>query len=145
MEGIELWHTEQPLPIAARGPATEVAPNCPLAALPLTVPHPDYTLARMVWDWTPGTGLDSGEEVLVPVDPRRPGCRERNRPRAGPVVGDDVCGAGSQFPSLISTSCSQARSMTASRWLASSTSEAWVRTLSTVNARSLGPSRSTTT
>ncbi|MFJ8871285.1 YcaO-like family protein [Streptomyces sp. NPDC102473] len=81
MEGIELWHTEQPLPIAARGPATEVAPNCPLTALPLTVPHPDYTLARIVWDWTPGTGLDSGEEVLVPLDVIR---RRTQRPEWNP-------------------------------------------------------------
>ncbi|MEU5417244.1 YcaO-like family protein [Streptomyces clavifer] len=81
MEGIELWHTEQPLPIAARGPATEVAPNCPVAALPLTVPHPNYTLARMVWDWTPGIGLASGEEVLVPVDVVR---RRTQRPEWNP-------------------------------------------------------------
>ncbi|MEE1775558.1 YcaO-like family protein [Streptomyces sp. NPDC048210] len=81
MEGIELWHTEQPLPIAARGPATEVARNCPVAALPLTAPHPAYTLARMVWDWTPGTGLASGDEVLVPVDVVR---RRTQRPEWNP-------------------------------------------------------------
>ncbi|MEW2094551.1 YcaO-like family protein [Streptomyces sp. NPDC006682] len=81
MEGIELWHIEQPLPIAARGPATEVAPNCPLTSLPLTVPHPHYTLARMVWEWTPGTGLASGQEVLVPVDVVR---RRSQRPEWNP-------------------------------------------------------------
>ncbi|MFD6275030.1 YcaO-like family protein [Streptomyces sp. NPDC060209] len=81
MEGIELWHTEQPLPIAARGPAIEVAPNSPVAALPLTVPHPGYALARMVWDWTPGIGLASGEEVLVPVDVVR---RRTQRPEWNP-------------------------------------------------------------
>ncbi|MEH0551149.1 YcaO-like family protein [Streptomyces sp. B21-101] len=68
MEAIELWHVEQPLPVAARGPAAEVAPNCPVAALPLTVPYPDRILARMVWEWTPGAGLVGGEKVLLPVD-----------------------------------------------------------------------------
>ncbi|MEU6379513.1 YcaO-like family protein [Streptomyces sp. NPDC046909] len=68
MEAIELWHVEQPLPVAARGPAAEVAPDCPLAALPLTVPYPARILARMVWEWTPGTGLVGGEKMLLPVD-----------------------------------------------------------------------------
>ncbi|GAA0667154.1 YcaO-like family protein [Streptomyces thermocarboxydovorans] len=68
MEAIELWHVEQPLPVAAYGPAAEVAPDCPVTALPMTVPHPEYTLARMVWEWATGTGLVSGEKVLLPVD-----------------------------------------------------------------------------
>ncbi|MFG2631620.1 YcaO-like family protein [Streptomyces sp. NPDC048473] len=81
MEAIELWHVEQPLPVAAHGPATEVAPNCPLAALPLTVPYPGRTLARMVWEWTHGTGLVGGEKVLLPVDVVR---RRAQRPEWGP-------------------------------------------------------------
>lgn len=81
MEAIELWHVEQPLPVAAYGPATEVAPDFPLAALPLTTPHPQDTLARIVWEWTAGTGLVSGQEVLVPVDVVR---RRMQRPDWSP-------------------------------------------------------------
>lgn len=68
MEAIELWHTEQPLPLVAHGPACDVAPDCPVAALPVSVPHAASTLAQMVWDWTPGTGLLNGTDVLVPAD-----------------------------------------------------------------------------
>lgn len=68
MEAIELWHVEQPLPVAALGPAAEVAPGCPVTALPLTVPHSERTLAQVVWEWTPGTALVSGENRLLPVD-----------------------------------------------------------------------------
>jgi ribosomal protein S12 methylthiotransferase accessory factor len=68
MEAIELWHTEQPLPITARGPAAEVTPDCPVTELPLTAPHPARTLTRMNWDWTPATGLLTGQEALIPAD-----------------------------------------------------------------------------
>ncbi|WP_329027121.1 YcaO-like family protein [Streptomyces sp. NBC_00690] len=68
MEAIELWHAEQPLPITARGPAAEVAPDCPVTALPLTAPHPGPTVTRMQWDWTPATGLISHKDTLLPVD-----------------------------------------------------------------------------
>ncbi len=68
MEAIELWHVEQPLPVAAYGPAVEVAPACLVSALPLTIPYPESALARMVWQWTAATGLVSGQERLVPVD-----------------------------------------------------------------------------
>lgn len=81
MEAIELWHVEQPLPIAARGSAVEVVPDYPVSALPLTVPYPEDTLARMVWEWTPGTCLMSGEEVLLPVDLVR---RRAQRPEWSP-------------------------------------------------------------
>ncbi|MFI0220360.1 YcaO-like family protein [Streptomyces lydicus] len=81
MEAIELWHVEQPLPVTARGPAAEVAPDCPVAALPLTVPHPEHTLAQLMWEWTPGTGLVSGEKKLLPVDLVR---RRVQRPEWGP-------------------------------------------------------------
>ncbi|MFF4248902.1 YcaO-like family protein [Streptomyces sp. NPDC001822] len=81
MEAIELWHVEQPLPIAAHGPAIEVASDCPVAALPATVPCPEQALARMVWDWTPATGLATGHEVLVPVDVVR---RRSQRPEWSP-------------------------------------------------------------
>ncbi|MFD7444049.1 YcaO-like family protein [Streptomyces sp. NPDC059909] len=81
MEAIELWHVEQPLPVAAHGPAAEVAPNCPVAALPLTVPYPEHTLARMVWEWTPGTAVVSGEKVLLPIDLVR---RRAQRPEWSP-------------------------------------------------------------
>ncbi|MEU3353083.1 YcaO-like family protein [Streptomyces sp. NPDC037389] len=81
MEAIELWHVEQPLPVAACGPAADVAPDCPVAALPLTVPYPGHTLARVVWEWTPGTALLSGEKVLLPVDLVR---RRAQRPEWSP-------------------------------------------------------------
>ncbi|WP_322755934.1 YcaO-like family protein [Frankia sp. Cas3] len=81
MEAIELWHVEQPLPVAAYGPACEVAPGCPVTALPLTVPCPAHILARMVWEWTCGTGLVGGEKVLLPVDLVR---RRVQRPQWSP-------------------------------------------------------------
>ncbi|MFD0372872.1 YcaO-like family protein [Streptomyces sp. NPDC127114] len=68
VEAIELWHVEQPLPVAAVGPAVEVAPDCPVSALPMTVPHPEPAVARIVWEWTAATGLISGRQVLLPVD-----------------------------------------------------------------------------
>ncbi|MBP5873149.1 YcaO-like family protein [Streptomyces scabiei] len=81
MEAIELWHVEQPLPIVAAGPAAEVAPACPVADLPLTVPHSADVLARIVWEWTPGTHLISGEPAVVPVDLVR---RRAQRPEWAP-------------------------------------------------------------
>ncbi|CAL9675358.1 YcaO-like family protein [Streptomyces sp. enrichment culture] len=68
MEAIELWHVEQPLPVAAVGPAAEVAPACPVAALPTTAPYPEHALAQVVCEWTPGAGLLSGVKTLLPVD-----------------------------------------------------------------------------
>lgn len=68
MEAIELWHVEQPLPVAAVGAAAEVAPDCPVAALPMTAPYPEPALSRVVWEWAAGTGLVTGGEVLLPVD-----------------------------------------------------------------------------
>ncbi|MEU2977209.1 YcaO-like family protein [Streptomyces hirsutus] len=81
MEAIELWHVEQPLPVAARGPAIEVAPACPVAALPLTTPLPTHALARVVWEWTLGTGLLRGHRMLLPVDLVR---RRAQRPEWAP-------------------------------------------------------------
>ncbi|MGW0924944.1 YcaO-like family protein [Streptomyces sp. NPDC002755] len=81
MEAIELWHVEQPLPVAAYGPAIDVAPDSPVAALPLTIPCPEDLLTQMVWEWTPGTALLSGEKVLMPVDVVR---RRAQRPQWSP-------------------------------------------------------------
>ncbi|MFI1768986.1 YcaO-like family protein [Streptomyces sp. NPDC020800] len=81
MEAIELWHVEQPPPIATRGSSVEVSPEYPLSALPLTVPYPEATLARVVWEWTTGTGLMSGEAMMVPVDLVR---RRAQRPEWSP-------------------------------------------------------------
>ncbi|MFG2681320.1 YcaO-like family protein [Streptomyces sp. NPDC048392] len=81
MEAIELWHIEQPLPVAAHGPAREIGSHCPLDALPLTVPYDASVLERMVWDWTAGRGLVSGDKVLVPVDVMR---RRVQRPEWSP-------------------------------------------------------------
>ncbi|MFE0201259.1 TfuA-like protein, partial [[Kitasatospora] papulosa] len=83
MEAIELWHVEQPLPVAAYGPAAEVAPNCPVAALPLTAPYPEDALIQMAWEWATGTGLLSGAKVLLPVDLVR---RRIQRPQWTPDV-----------------------------------------------------------
>ncbi|MFJ3883016.1 YcaO-like family protein [Streptomyces sp. NPDC090077] len=68
MEAIELWHVEQPLSVAAVGPAAEVAPDCPVTALPTTAPYPEDALARVECQWTPGAGLVSGAKTLLPVD-----------------------------------------------------------------------------
>ncbi|MFE3163353.1 YcaO-like family protein [Streptomyces sp. NPDC059224] len=68
MEAVELWHVEQPLPVAARGAGRNVGPHCPLDALPLAVPYPASALEQVVWEWTTGRGLVGGSEVLVPVD-----------------------------------------------------------------------------
>ncbi|WP_338715971.1 YcaO-like family protein (plasmid) [Streptomyces acidiscabies] len=81
MEAIELWHVEQPLPVAAYGPALDVGPHCALSALPLTVPYAASVLEQMVWEWTVGSGLVSGEKVLVPLDVVR---RRVQRPQWGP-------------------------------------------------------------
>ncbi|MCQ6246205.1 YcaO-like family protein [Streptomyces malaysiensis] len=83
MEGIELWHVEQPLPVAVRGPAEDVHPGYPVSALPLTGPFAERALSRLVWDWTPGTGLVSGEAVLLPADLVR---RRAQRPEWSPDV-----------------------------------------------------------
>ncbi|MCZ1012183.1 YcaO-like family protein [Streptomyces lydicus] len=83
VEAIELWHVEQPLPTAAVGPAVEVAPDCPVAALPLTVPCPEPVLSRMVWEWAAGTALVSEERALLPVDLVR---RRGQRPEWTPDV-----------------------------------------------------------
>ncbi|MGW2911264.1 YcaO-like family protein [Streptomyces asoensis] len=83
MEAIELWHVEQPLPVAAYGPAAEVAPDCPLAALPLAVPCSAAALAQMIWEWTPATGLLHRNRVLLPADVVR---RRAQRPPWGPDV-----------------------------------------------------------
>ncbi|MFC4035265.1 YcaO-like family protein [Streptomyces polygonati] len=83
MEAIELWHVEQPLPVAVRGPALGVDPGYPVSALPLIHPYPPQALARLVWDWTAGTGLLSGRSVPVPVDLVR---RRAQRPPWSPDV-----------------------------------------------------------
>ncbi|PKV82700.1 YcaO-like family protein [Streptomyces sp. TLI_146] len=83
MEAIELWHVEQPLPVAAVGPAAEVAPHCPVTALPTTAPYPEDALARVVCEWTPGTGLATGAKTLLPVDLVR---RRGQRPAWTPDV-----------------------------------------------------------
>ncbi|WP_331747745.1 YcaO-like family protein (plasmid) [Streptomyces sp. NBC_00853] len=83
MEAIELWHVEQPLPVIAYGPAAEVAPDCPMAALPQTVPYPEHALHRMRWEWAAGTAVLSGRTVLLPVDLVR---RRAQRPAWTPDV-----------------------------------------------------------
>ncbi|MGW5477730.1 YcaO-like family protein [Streptomyces sp. NPDC004008] len=81
MEAIELWHVEQPLPVTARAPAAELGLGYPVSGLPLTVPYPEDILARMVWEWTPATGLVSGTKTVVPVDLVR---RRAHRPEWAP-------------------------------------------------------------
>ncbi|MFD9535058.1 YcaO-like family protein [Streptomyces sp. NPDC060010] len=83
MEAIELWHVEQPLSVDAYGPAFEVAPDCPVAALATTTPYPAGALSRMVGEWTAGTALVSGARVLLPVDLVR---RRGQRPEWSPDV-----------------------------------------------------------
>ncbi|MFJ3310284.1 YcaO-like family protein [Streptomyces sp. NPDC086549] len=81
MEAIELWHVEQPLPVAAHSPARDVEPHCPLSVLPMTVSYTASVLDRVVWEWTAGSGLVSGDHVLVPVDVVR---RRVQRPEWSP-------------------------------------------------------------
>ncbi|MDF3144172.1 MULTISPECIES: YcaO-like family protein [unclassified Streptomyces] len=81
MEAIELWHVEQPLPAAAHGPAQDIGPHCSLTALPLTVPYTADVLERMVWEWTAGSGLVSGDKMLMPLDVVR---RRVQRPEWSP-------------------------------------------------------------
>ncbi|MFJ3176063.1 YcaO-like family protein [Streptomyces roseus] len=83
MEAIELWHAEQPLPAVAVGPAAEVAPHCPVTALPLTASFTADALARVVCEWTAGTTLVSGEQTLLPLDLVR---RRGQRPAWTPDV-----------------------------------------------------------
>ncbi|MFE9976186.1 YcaO-like family protein [Streptomyces hirsutus] len=68
MEAIELWHVEQPLPVTVQGPVTEVAPDCPVTDLPMTLPYTRQALARVVWEWAAGTSVVSGQKRLLPVD-----------------------------------------------------------------------------
>ncbi|MGW3957094.1 YcaO-like family protein [Streptomyces sp. NPDC004752] len=81
MEAIELWHVEQPLPVATHGPAGAVGLHCPLSALPLATRYDPSVLERMVWEWTAGSGLVSGDKVLVPLDVVR---RRVQRPEWSP-------------------------------------------------------------
>ncbi|MGW0868855.1 YcaO-like family protein [Streptomyces sp. NPDC002740] len=83
MEAIELWHVEQPLSVAAVGPAAEVAPHCPVSGLPVTAPLPEDALARVVCEWAAGTGLVGGAKALLPVDLVR---RRSQRPLWAPDV-----------------------------------------------------------
>ncbi|MFI5702636.1 YcaO-like family protein [Streptomyces xanthochromogenes] len=83
MEAIELWHVEQPLRVTATGTAAEVAPDCPVHALPTTASYPKQTLARMVCEWVAATGLVSRARALVPVDLVR---RRSQRPPWTPDV-----------------------------------------------------------
>lgn len=66
MEAIELWHSEQPLPVHAYGSHRQIAPPYPFDALP--VKTPGEGLDRVVLEWTIATGLSSGVGVPVPVD-----------------------------------------------------------------------------
>ncbi|GAB2451622.1 hypothetical protein GCM10027162_55880 [Streptomyces incanus] len=68
MEAIELWHVEQPLPVTVQGPVAEVAPDCPVTDLPMALPYTRQALARVVWEWTAGTSVVSGQKRLLPVD-----------------------------------------------------------------------------
>ncbi|MFI1535521.1 YcaO-like family protein [Streptomyces anandii] len=65
MEAIELWHVEQPLPVAWHGSARTVGAPYPLSALPQRID--DDRLDRVTLDWTAGTGLVTGGRVPVPV------------------------------------------------------------------------------
>ncbi|MET8413182.1 YcaO-like family protein [Streptomyces sp. NPDC005195] len=70
MEAIELWHTEQPLTVDHRASARHVPLNYPLDALPLRVPPEDLKALRgfnlLPQEWTAGTGLITGQSLLVP-------------------------------------------------------------------------------
>ncbi|MFF4233472.1 YcaO-like family protein [Streptomyces sp. NPDC001820] len=66
MEAIELWHAEQHRTPALYGPAQDIRPPYPLAALPMkTTWH--QALERMPLEWALGTGVNSGATIPVPL------------------------------------------------------------------------------
>ncbi|WJV51659.1 YcaO-like family protein [Streptomyces flavofungini] len=67
MEGIELWHAEQPRTAHTRAAARELTLPYPLAALPMKVPTYGWALDEVLLEWTYGAGLTSGRKVEVPV------------------------------------------------------------------------------
>ena len=67
MEGIELWHAEQPRTVHTRASARELRLVYPLTALPLRVPCDGRALDEVQLEWTHGTGLTSGHTVEVPL------------------------------------------------------------------------------
>ncbi|MFJ8158354.1 YcaO-like family protein [Streptomyces sp. NPDC094468] len=81
MEAIELWHVEQPLTVAAYGPACDIPAACPVEVLPLRTRVDAKVLARVVWEWTTASGLVTGKKTLLPVDVVR---RRVQRPEWSP-------------------------------------------------------------
>ncbi|WP_331721545.1 YcaO-like family protein [Streptomyces sp. NBC_00212] len=65
MEGIELWHAEQPLRTVRRAPAADLDLPYPLAALPFKAMAPGAEELQL--DWVAGTGVLSRRHVLVPL------------------------------------------------------------------------------
>ncbi|MFI8944134.1 YcaO-like family protein [Streptomyces syringium] len=66
LEGAELWHAEQPMTAAVHGSHHGLGVPYPMDALPVKVGHED--LRHLDLAWTEGTGLISGQSVLVPAD-----------------------------------------------------------------------------
>ncbi|WP_239590524.1 YcaO-like family protein [Streptomyces aureoverticillatus] len=78
MEGIELWHAEQPMSPAEYAPAAELAPPYPLAALPVRLTGTALREAEKIrLEWTYGTGLVSARRMPVPLSLIR---RQAQRP-----------------------------------------------------------------
>ncbi|NDZ76976.1 YcaO-like family protein [Streptomyces sp. SID10853] len=67
MEGIELWHTEQPMYAVQYGPAAQIETPYPLSALPLKTPQHAEAFASVALEWCVGRTL-GGREVPVPLD-----------------------------------------------------------------------------
>jgi ribosomal protein S12 methylthiotransferase accessory factor len=92
LEAAELWHAEQPVRIAERATHRELSPPYPMGALPVKIDHP--ALCDIELDWTVGTGLNGGEDVLVPADLlRREAHRNGLRPEVFAVTSNGLaCG-----------------------------------------------------
>ncbi|MFD7894623.1 YcaO-like family protein [Streptomyces sp. NPDC059743] len=66
LESAELWHAEQPQPTApVHGSYRDLEPPYPMALLPVKFAHEG--LKDIELDWVAGTGLTSGQDILVPA------------------------------------------------------------------------------
>lgn len=66
LEGAELWHAEQPVPVAMCGSHHALDVPYPMTALPVKVEHEG--LQHINLDWAVGIGLRSGQDLPFPAD-----------------------------------------------------------------------------
>lgn len=68
MEAIELWHVEQPMPVARRAAPRELADQLGYSVRALAPSTPTVLHDGLPLDWVPATSLVDGSKTLVPVD-----------------------------------------------------------------------------